>query len=518
MRNIESKANHATNELGKIAPARLFRPYWSTYFDVGAGKNYRQMTPGVSNDWQEISADGSSYAIQDEGITLPIQKYLNFIGPTVTAVDDPANCTTTVTIIDTTRTIEDEGIALAYEPIINFVGDGVTATNAGGKTVVTIPGGVLSVVGGTSISVDNTDPANPIVNYTGAIFNSLTTIGTSGPSTLIGGVLNVPIYGSGQVITVVGGTSISVDSTDPENPIVNYTGAVFNSLTTVGNSGAATLIGGVLNIPIYGGGGSGDNIYTIDGTTGAGRVATITDTLQFTKGTSVATLGGGDAYLDLEVQSGTPLSLYENSGAPAVSGDNYSIGFYLNDDTITKTLGGSITVRAEAAATTGDVHMAMTLNSDLKVQPTGRVIITPNALTAPSVAQLEVRGIVGTSTNVTCLITTPGNSGSQIALWLKADGNISLMQMNALGVHTHNVSSQTSADFQMRGGTDVNAFFFNAGTDNTGFGLNNPLERVHSDNKVRADVAFNINGVDGFTGTGSYTNFTIVGGIITAAS
>ena len=36
--------------------------------------------------------------------------------------------------------------------------------------------------------------------------------------------------------------------------------------------------------------------------------------------------------------------------------------------------------------------------------------------------------------------------------------------------------------------------------------------------KVRSNNKFNVNGTDGFTGTGAYTNFTIVGGIITAAS
>ena len=37
--------------------------------------------------------------------------------------------------------IEDEGVPLPTEPTLNFVGAGVTATDSGGKTVVTIPGG-----------------------------------------------------------------------------------------------------------------------------------------------------------------------------------------------------------------------------------------------------------------------------------------------------------------------------------------------------------------------------------------
>jgi hypothetical protein len=60
----------------------------------------------------------------------------------------------------------------------------------------------------------------------------------------------------------------------------------------------------------------------------------------------------------------------------------------------------------------------------------------------------------------------------------------------------------------------------NTGTasDYLGIGTKTPLEKVHSTAKIRADVAFNVNGTDGFTGTGAYTNFTIVGGIITAAT
>lgn len=37
--------------------------------------------------------------------------------------------------------IEDEGIALAQQTTLNFVGAGVTVTDDGTKTVVTIPGG-----------------------------------------------------------------------------------------------------------------------------------------------------------------------------------------------------------------------------------------------------------------------------------------------------------------------------------------------------------------------------------------
>ena len=54
-------------------------------------------------------------------------------------------------------------------------------------------GAVATVVAGTNVTVDSTDPLNPIVN--------------------------VPVVGA--VATVVAGNGVSVDSTDPANPIVN---------------------------------------------------------------------------------------------------------------------------------------------------------------------------------------------------------------------------------------------------------------------------------------------------------
>ena len=73
-----------------------------------------------------------------------------------------------------------------------------------------LPGGggggqVNTVVGGTDISVDATDPVNPIVNFTGTL--------------------------GGQVNTVVGTTDeISVNIADPVNPVVSLAAAVIASL------------------------------------------------------------------------------------------------------------------------------------------------------------------------------------------------------------------------------------------------------------------------------------------------
>ena len=83
------------------------------------------------------------------------------------------------------------------------LGDGVTVWTLLPYWSGGVSGGIVeSVVGGTDITVNSVDPANPVVNFSGTI----------------------PPPG-GQVDTVVGGTDITVDATDPANPIVNYTGS-----------------------------------------------------------------------------------------------------------------------------------------------------------------------------------------------------------------------------------------------------------------------------------------------------
>jgi hypothetical protein len=70
--------------------------------------------------------------------------------------------------------------------------------------------GVLDITAGENISIDKTDPQNPIISAVG---------GASG----------------GQVNTVVGGTSITVDSTDPINPIVSATVGTAAGTVAAGN-------------------------------------------------------------------------------------------------------------------------------------------------------------------------------------------------------------------------------------------------------------------------------------------
>jgi hypothetical protein len=132
-----------------------------------------------------------------------------------------------------------------------------------------------------------------LVTFPAIPFTSLTTTGTSGAATLVGGVLNIPDYatgggGGGTVTSVDFSTDIAAftaavaDGTTTPSISLNLNGgtagqflrqdgtwattpaATVTSLTTTGTSGAATLAAGVLNIPDYAAG--NDAKFKIDAT------------------------------------------------------------------------------------------------------------------------------------------------------------------------------------------------------------------------------------------------------------
>lgn len=139
----------------------------------------------------------------------------------------------------TSGIVPDPGTEQGY--VLSDSGTWIPAGTGGGG------GRVDTVVAGTGIQVDSSDPVNPIVSSPLAASavqpGDITTFagpGTTGyvpdPLTATGEFLRddgtwqtVP---SGGVQSVVGGTDITVDSTDPVNPIVNFTGTVGESNTS----------------------------------------------------------------------------------------------------------------------------------------------------------------------------------------------------------------------------------------------------------------------------------------------
>jgi hypothetical protein len=123
----------------------------------------------------------------------------------------------------------------------------VVLATGGSKLLIPVdssPGGVASVVAGTGIAVDATDPHNPIVSNTGVL--TVTAAPAESPGIIVDntdpqnptiqatGILDLtagPGIGivGGQhaeidnlgVLSVVAGNGIAVDNTDPQNPVVS---------------------------------------------------------------------------------------------------------------------------------------------------------------------------------------------------------------------------------------------------------------------------------------------------------
>ena len=148
---------------------------------------------------------------------------------------------------------------------LNFLrGDNVWATPAGGGTVT-------SVNSGTGISVDNTDPDNPIINNTGVLSNiagtgisinnatgNSTITNTAPDQTVVltgsGGITITGTYPSfnvdsvpGGVITVTAGTNISITGT-ASDPIINNTAP--DQVVTISGAGATSVAGSYPNFTV----------------------------------------------------------------------------------------------------------------------------------------------------------------------------------------------------------------------------------------------------------------------------
>lgn len=90
------------------------------------------------------------------------------------------------------------------------------------------PGLVQAVIAGDNITVDSTDPANPIVSA-GSAGSSLVETVVAGDNIAVDSTdpANPIVSAVGVVNSVVAGDNVAVDSTDPANPIVIVDGAGF---------------------------------------------------------------------------------------------------------------------------------------------------------------------------------------------------------------------------------------------------------------------------------------------------
>lgn len=229
---------------------------------------------------------------------------------------------------------------------------------------------VKSVVAGTNVTVDSTDPRNPIVSATG------------------GG-------GSGVVETIVPGDGIDVDDTDPANPIVSNTGVI----TLTAGDGSVTIDDtdpqNLIIIAPGGGGGTGypDTldalVYWFDAST-----------VRLDSGTFVALLQNrGSIYSGLTANalgtgatvSATPLNSERVVTFPGISTGRYvhPIGYLLKNTTVfvvfkpSSLVAGSTFISGAATsftslieATTGKLQIVKTNNALVGTATAGMTVGT----------------------------------------------------------------------------------------------------------------------------------------------
>lgn len=231
-------------------------------------------------------------------------QYVNGEGDLITFPAIPQGTVTSVGITETGTALTITNSPITSSGDINIAGAG-TASQVilGNLSLATLP-----VDGVTSVATSNGTFVNVTggtITATGTITGDLSATGTPGNTTFLRGdnTWAVPA-GSGSVTTVsatIAGDAFDVTVTNPttapalgftwagssaqyisgEGNLVTFPSIPFQSLTTTGTSGAATLSAGVLNIPQYAGSGtvtsvSGGNGITVTGT------ATTTPTVNIT--------------------------------------------------------------------------------------------------------------------------------------------------------------------------------------------------------------------------------------------
>ena len=211
---------------------------------------------------------------------------------------------------------------------------------------------------------------------------SLTTTGSSGSSTLIDGVLNIPEYTAGDVnsintltgsvvITASGGLTITETGASTMN--ISGTGAGnFVSLSVNGNSSAATLISGVLNIPQY------QRAIAVS-TGGSGAASLIGANLNIPYDPVTLSTNGNSGLATL---TGTSLNIPEyqraitvstnNFGAASLTGANLNIPY----NPITLSTNG----------TTGDATLSASNNLNIPVYQSNLTLATSTTSGAASIS------------------------------------------------------------------------------------------------------------------------------------
>lgn len=279
-----------------------------------------------------VKADGTAFSAAAAGTDYqePITLTTTGTGGTATFIGNTLNIPASTTGTVTTLSIADAN---------GFDG---TVSNASTTPEITLKTTVIGIIKGNGV---NLSAASPGIDYQEPI--SLTTTGSSGAATFIGGVLNIPEYadGSGTVTSVSVATSnglagtVTNPSTTPEltlsttvTGMVKGNGSSFSAatagtdyqapvtLTTSGSSGAATFIGNTLNIPVYAASSGTVTSVAVDSANGfAGTVINSTTAAQISIETTISGLIKGNGTAISAAVAGTDY-------APATTGTSILYG------------------------------------------------------------------------------------------------------------------------------------------------------------------------------------------------
>ena len=217
----------------------------------------------------------------------------------------------------------------------------IAAPNVGGDNTgdqsLSITGRVITISG-----------TNSAVTVPEGVVTSLGTQGTTGASTLVAGVLNIPNYADNNTeysLTVQGasGTAATLTGTVFNIPTPVIPTVPFTSLSVTGTTGDATLTAGVLNIPNYAG--AGGSFLPLAGGEMAGAITSAAAAnLIVQPGTSTLEVQGDGVSVD----GGIVLNCYANTHGQTLKSQPHS-------ESITNTMllpkGASSTLVSEATET-----------------------------------------------------------------------------------------------------------------------------------------------------------------------
>jgi hypothetical protein len=130
--------NAGTNNITIVAPSGYKINNQQTLI---LNTNYESILIRISSNLDYVSfPNKAGHIIQDEGVTLPQQPILDFVGSGVTVTNGVGKTIVTIPqgITQAYTTVQNEGTSLPQRNIIDFVGTGVTASDNGTKTIVTI--------------------------------------------------------------------------------------------------------------------------------------------------------------------------------------------------------------------------------------------------------------------------------------------------------------------------------------------------------------------------------------------